>query len=125
MPYVAIRPEDARLAAAASDLQARVGHDLGYEVDAEVLKDHAPNLQDELADAFETIARSLETARAERPEAVARTCAVVRTIRVSLDEKTRDHRARVSGDVLLLFVPTHTPRFTTEAAVADALLADD
>ena len=124
LPYVAIRPEDARLAAAASDLQARVGHDLNYEVDAEVLKDHAPNLQDELAEAFESIARGLEKAREENPEGVAKTTAVVRTIRVELDEKTRDFRARVAGDVLYLYVPTHTPGFTTDAAVRAALTAN-
>jgi hypothetical protein len=122
-PYVAIRPEDARLAAAASDLTARVGHDLDYDVDAEVLKDHAPNLQQELADAFETISRALEQARAENPEAVAKTCAVVKRIRVELDEKTRDHRAFVAGDTLVLRVPTNTPGFATDAAVLEALRA--
>jgi hypothetical protein len=120
-PYVAIRPEDARLILAANDLTARFGHDVTYEVDADVLKDHAPNLQVELADAFETIARVLEQARVERPELVTKVYAVVTKIRVELDEKTRDHRAFVADDTLVLRVPTNAAGFATDAAVLAAI----
>jgi hypothetical protein len=123
VPFVAIRPEDARLSAAANALSASVGHDLDFEVDAAVLKVHAPVLQERLSDALETITRALEAARAERPDDVAATCAKLVTLRVELDEKIRDHRATVTGGVLVLRVPTKVAAFTTDAAVRDALLA--
>jgi hypothetical protein len=120
MPFLAIRPEDARLAFAANDLSARVGHDLSYEVSAEVMGEHATNIQEILSDTLEAIARGLEHERIARPDEVARTLVVLKSIRVQSNEKIRDHRAYIEGGVLVLLVPTKTTVFTTDVAVAAA-----
>ena len=92
-PFLVIQPEDARLAIAAQNLKAGIGHEVQVDFDASLLKDHAANLQTELADALETISRGLEAARAQRPDIVLRATATLGTLKFVLDEKIREHYA--------------------------------
>jgi hypothetical protein len=121
-PFVVVEPQDARLAMAAQELKGRMGHDVSVDVDAQLLKEHAPHLTVILADALETIARGIDRARADRPAVVLRACAAIATLRVELDDKLREPQVAVdvAAGVLLLRVPSGATTFASDEAVASA-----
>lgn len=123
-PFLVIQPEDARLAMAAQALKAGIGHEVQVDVDSALLKDHASTLQNELSDALETISRGLEQARTERPDIVLRNTAILGKLRFELDEKAREHFAVLTDTgELIIHVPTQATYFTTDAVIANVILA--
>jgi hypothetical protein len=126
-PFVAIQPEDARLAMAAQSVKSRLGHEVNVDVDAALLKEHAAHLSLILADALETIARGIDRARADRPAAVLKTCATIATLKIELDEKNREPTVFVdpTTGVLLLRVPNGAASFATDEAVASAFVTSE
>lgn len=126
VPFVAIQPEDARIVMAAHAVTGRIGHDVNFDVDAELLKEHASHLSPIVADALETVARGIDRARADTPVPTMRTLSTLASLQIKLDEKARDAYAYVDADAgaLVLCVPTNATSFTTDAIVAAALSAE-
>jgi hypothetical protein len=126
VPFVAIQPEDARVVMAAHAVTGRIGHDVNFDVDAELLKEHASHLSIIVADALETVARGIDRARADTPVPTMRTLSTLAALQIKLDEKARDPYAYVDPDAgaLVLVVPTNATSFTTDALVAAALSAE-
>ncbi len=122
-PFLVIQPEDARLAFAAQNLKAGIGHEVQVDFDSSLMKDHAANLQTELADALETISRGLEAARAQRPDIVLKATATLGTLRFVLDEKIREHYAILTDEgALIIHVPTNVSFLTTDSAITSVVL---
>jgi hypothetical protein len=122
VPFVAIQPEDARLSMAANDVKGKIGHEVNVDVDAELLKEHAPHLSIILADTLETISRGIDRARADRPAEMVKTCAALATLKIQLDERLREPRASVdtASGLLLLRVPNGVNYFATDQDIANA-----
>src|SRR5438105_15164530 len=109
---------------AAQEVKTRIGHDVNVDVDATLMKEHAAHLTAGLAETLETIARGMDRARAERPAVVRRACANLVTLRIELDEKTREPYVVIDPKlgVFLLRVPNGATYFATDDAVANAFV---
>ncbi|MCL2779116.1 MAG: hypothetical protein FWD73_14050 [Polyangiaceae bacterium] len=124
MPFIAVTPEDARLAATSNAVTERVGHALEYDIDPALLKEHEGNAANMVSDALETVARGIDAARESDPDATDQVCAVWDMLRISVDEKAREPYARfdVSTKTMTLWVPTRATTFAHEWSVTQALL---
>jgi hypothetical protein len=127
MPFIAIQPEDARLAFAANGVKARIGHEVTLDVDAALLKEHASHLADALSDALETVSRGIDRARAEQPAVTMRALVSIASLKIELDEKAREPYAflDVPTGALVMRVPTGVTSLTTDALIATALTSNE
>jgi hypothetical protein len=125
-PFLAIQPEDARLAIAAQAVKTRIGHEVTLDVDQEVLKTYAPNLGVYVSDALETVARGIDRAREEQPAVAGRNLAGIVTLKIEMDAKSRDSYAflDVPSGTLVLRVPNDALSFATDSEIATALTVD-
>jgi hypothetical protein len=126
-PFMVIEPHEARLLAAAQSVTRNVGHDVAYEVDAALLKEHAPRISEAMSDALETIARGIEQARATRPDITSRACAALTKLVIQSNDKLREPDASFDPKVgtLVLRVPSGVMSFTTERTISSAILATE
>ena len=123
-PFLVIQPEEARLVAAAHSVTQRVGHDVAFEVDAELMKEYAPQLNAAMSDTLETIARGIDQARAERPDITGRACISLNKLVIQSNNRFRESRASFDPKTgrLVLLVPSGVMSFTTEQQIRTAIL---
>jgi hypothetical protein len=122
---IALHTNAPRLAAASKELVSLVGHDVTFELDAELLPEHAAHLEESLADAVETIVRVLSRIKRESPSDFAHTAALLRTVRTRHDAAVREVTGTLepSDHALTFRVPQGSYAFTTEKIVSDAVHA--